>query len=455
MPLNFYNLQYAQYCANIGAIAIYPLQEPSGTSINDYSGNGYNGELSGTGTTQGNLLYPTDHYKFYNFNGNSYINLGSANQYLGGPVGGADVSKQSGFITAWIKASLPNAGGGMIAYWNNFGLSVNNIGNISIFQPNENYNPNYNFSFQIPITTTLMDGNEHFICAYINKIGDFTLQDVYTEDAYIFADIWIDGILVINGYDCGLVPMNISSPTDFGTQFYNMYADTSSIAAYKDGTKNFTGNLSNVVFFPYNLTQAQINQLYVLGTSKISPTTQAQINQLYVLGTSKISPTNEIDYVDNFYLIDSNKTYLQADQPSNAPELNINLKKLHSEFVYSLRLDYLTILEKNGICPTPPAPIILPINYSAPPASNGVSAGNYYRVPKSTATLNNLPLPKYFDSFSFPIGTFVYPTSSEYNGLMLVKSSNLNISLPFDVIQLTHTQALTDLSTYINEIFAF
>jgi len=436
MPLNFYNLQYAQYCANIGAIAIYPLQESSGTSINDYSGNGYNGELSGTGTTQANLLYPMDHYKFYNFNGNSYINLGSANQYLGGPVTGG-VTKQSGWITGWIKASSPNTGGGMIAYWNNFGLSVNNTGNISIFQPNENYNANYNFSFQIPVTTTLMDGNEHFICACIIKEGDFTAQDVYTEYAYVFADIYIDGTLVINGYDCGLVPMGISSASEFTTQFYNMYADTSSIAAYKDGTKNFTGYLSNVVFFPYTLTQAEINQLYVLGTSKISPT------------------ANELDYVDNFYLIDSIKTYLHADQPSNAPELNINLKKLPSEFVYSLRLDYLKILEENGICPTPPAPIILPIDYVAPPSSSGVSAGNYYRVPKSTMTLNNLPLPKYFNSFSFPIGTFVYPTSSEYNGLMLVKSTNLNISLPFDVIQLTHSQALADLTTYVNEIFAF
>ena len=80
----------------------------------------------------------------------------------------------------------------------------------------------------------------------------------------------------------------------------------------------------------------------------------------------------------------------------------------------------------------------------------------YYRVPiDTTTTFENQIIPKYFSSFLYPISTFVYPSTSPYSTLMIVKTDGFNGPLPFDVIPITYLIATNDLFTYVNEIFMF
>ena len=81
--------------------------------------------------------------------------------------------------------------------------------------------------------------------------------------------------------------------------------------------------------------------------------------------------------------------------------------------------------------------------------------GNHYRVPIDINTLQGQTIPKYFNFFSLPISTFVYPTDSIYNGLMIVKSANFTTVLPSDISQISDTDVLNDLTIYTNKIFVF
>lgn len=161
-----------------------------------------------------------------------------------------------------------------------------------------------------------------------------------------------------------------------------------------------------------------------------------------------------------FNFIDSGATNQTVEPILNAPPTGIsNVEILGLNFIESLRFDFLSILQTQGICPLPLPPIIVPIGYIPPQSSanlTSVLSGLYFRVPVDIATtVQNQTIPKYLNSFEFPIGTFVYPITSVYSNLMIVKSNAFIGNLPSDVVPITNDEAVADLLTYANEIFVF
>ena len=161
-----------------------------------------------------------------------------------------------------------------------------------------------------------------------------------------------------------------------------------------------------------------------------------------------------------FNFIDSGATNQTVEPILNALPTGIsNVEILGFNFIESLRFDFLSILQTKGICPLPLPPMIVPIGYipsQSALTSVSVLPGLYFRVPIDiTTTIQNQTVPKYLNSFEFPIGTFVYPATSIYSNLMIVKSTAFIGNLPTDVIQITNDEAVANLLTYANEIFVF
>jgi len=135
---------------------------------------------------------------------------------------------------------------------------------------------------------------------------------------------------------------------------------------------------------------------------------------------------------------------------------------LPSNLVGTLRLDLALYLANGGSCPTPANPTqelgmttttTSTTQNIAPPVA-GFKSGFYYRTPiSSQTTLDDQPQSKYHFDFTLPYVAFVYPSTSILSGLMLVKSSAPLSTIPNDVTQISESEVIADLATYVQNIF--
>jgi hypothetical protein len=438
--------QYILYVNNLDPIAFYPLQETNGTIAYDISGNNYNANvintvtLGATGTAFGTSAQSAEFYSAYEFNstpltgfvdiGNQIVYTGSSSNRVNYPGSGNELGVYflSGWITFWMRAIAPNTGGGMLVYINNAGMYVDDFGNLGFYQENSsNYSGPVSFNI---VGSNVMDGQDHFIAfqytkGYYQASGN--AAGFNSTNVTYNLNIYVDGNQIYN-------QQAFSYHTSNPSQDSSMVQTNSSIGAFYDGTQLFNGYIKLVTLFDY--------------ASQFNPVT------MFELGYAYITYTNQLDYIPQ--LLDYNILNVVAGKLIDAPSSGIsNFQIVPLGLEESLRLDYLNILQQTRICPTPNAPIIIPIGYVYG-STSAFAPGNYYRVPvDTTMVVDNQIIPKYFNNFTYPISTFVYPSTSEYNGLMLVKSSSYTGSLPNDIIQLSGTQVVADLITYAHEIFVF
>jgi hypothetical protein len=215
-----------------GLMSTWRLNEGSGTTANDSTGNGNTGTLTGTASWGAG---PTGNFSAFNFNGASYFSCGDS-QTLN--------PTEAVSVTGWFKTTqAATATASVIRHDGNFtALQLTATGNAQTAIWNNGV------LNQVTFPWTYNDGNwHHYASTYDMTQG----VKIYVDGTLVTSNTTLKGPLSTATVAGG----SVTSPTPF------------QLGAKEGGSEFFTGSLSQVGVWDRALSQNEISSLAAKGTS--------------------------------------------------------------------------------------------------------------------------------------------------------------------------------------------
>jgi hypothetical protein len=221
---------------NDSLVAWYPLQESSGSTAYDFSGNNYDGSVSGA-TQAGDVPPPNKRYVFDG--SDDYIDQGSTLDSFGGDM---DTNFSVAF---WMKSSSIGSESVVTGVSNNnentylvIGSGFNsNTGELEFTVRDESQN-----EISVSTDNTYDDGTWHHVV--MNKVGNSASDlEIYVDGSQASTSVLSSGTL--------------SDPSDFNV---NNFVGAWNAAGTDN--RNFPGDLADFRIFNDSLSSSEINTLY-------------------------------------------------------------------------------------------------------------------------------------------------------------------------------------------------